>query len=431
MSKPTPELIRSQLEQLLASDAMSKSGTNRRLLSYLVQRSLEGTEGPKELEIAIDVFGRDANFNYGGDSLVRVAMRGLRQKLHEYYAGAGKHDQVVFEIPKGAYRLTATARAPDAAADLAAVAPVSAPPAQIDGRAATATRRWARIAAIAMVLLVVSIAANLHLWHSAGLATDPALEQVRASNLWAPIVDSRRPVMFVLGDLFMFTQTDTKTGRLQTVRDTEINSADDLRAFLASNPSLSAERGLRYSTMIQKSVAVSMVQILQILSRPGRQIEVRLRDELQAEDMEKYDIVYVGPISRLGPLASDYHGQSHYRFDAATATITDTESDRQYQPEGDLADHHTEYALVARYTGPGGNCVMLFTAGGRNAGLMQVVRMLTSPEGLEKMRPSSGDSAARLPDSFEAVVAVSGYKRTDLATSLMDLHPLSVQAARN
>jgi hypothetical protein len=432
MSQLTPDMIRSQLERLLASDTLSKSAANQRLLGYLVQRSLDGTNGPKELEIAVDVFGRDASFNCAGDSLVRVATRTLRQKLLEYYSGPGKQDQVVFEIPKGAYRLTATARTPDSPADPAAGGtppdlPADSAPPGSQGKAGNTTRRWFGVAACAILLLLLSVAANVHLWRSMDRDTDPIQDQVRASALWAPIVNSRRPVMFVLGDLFMFTQNDPQTGRLQTVRDTQINSADDLRAFLANNPSLSAERGLRYSSMLQKSVAVSMVQILRIVGSPGRQIEVRLRDELQAEDIRNYDIVYVGPISRLGPLASDYHGQSIYRFDAATATIVNTETGRQYLPEGDLGDHHTEYALVARYPGPVGNCIMILTSGGRNAGLVQVVRMLTSPEGLQNLRPSPGADAASLPESFEALLAVSGYKRTELAASLVELHPLRVK----
>src|SRR5438128_1633058 len=93
------------LQRLLASEALAKSAGNRRLLEYLLQRHLRGVEAPKETEIAIDLFGRDASFHGGDDSVVRVTMRGLRQKLLEYYAGQGKDDALFFDIPKGSYRL--------------------------------------------------------------------------------------------------------------------------------------------------------------------------------------------------------------------------------------------------------------------------------------------------------------------------------------
>jgi hypothetical protein len=424
MTETTPESINAQLEQVLAGEALAKSGTNRRLLRYLVQRSLAGGESPKELEIAIDVFGRDATFHGAEDSGVRVAMRSLRQKLLEHYAGSGRHDALVFDIPKGAYRVTVLPRA-DARVEPgpAATVPAEIDPLPVPEGGARSARRWRLAAAAGLPLLLLSLAANVYYWQAAP-RRDAALEQVRHSALWAPIAQSRRPVMFVLGDLFMYTQSDAKTGRTLTVRDSQINSSEDLRAFLASNPTLSAERGLRYSTLIQKSTAVGMVDILQIVGDAGRQIEVRLRDELRAEDLQRYDIVYVGPITRLGPLAGDYRMRSRYRFDAATSGITDTVTGKTHLPEGGLGDHHKDYALVARYPGPSGNHIMVFTSGGRNAGLLQVVRALTSAEGMTKFWGDASNGAAP-PAAFEALVAVSGYKQTDLAADLVELHAWS------
>ena len=64
------DLARETLEKILASEAMEKSETSQRLLRYLADRALRG-ETPKEVEIAIDVFGRDATFNSGEESLVQ------------------------------------------------------------------------------------------------------------------------------------------------------------------------------------------------------------------------------------------------------------------------------------------------------------------------------------------------------------------------
>jgi hypothetical protein len=428
MTEPTPESVQNQLEQVLAGEALSKSPTNRRLLSYLVQRSLAGSEGPKELEIAIDVFGRDASFSGAEDSGVRVAMRGLRQKLLEHYAGAGRNDELVFDIPKGAYRVTVSRRAAHIEESAATPDAGVAPAPIVDGPPPAAPNRWKRAAIVLLPLLALSLAANIRDWRSAAPRTDATMDQVRSSALWAPIAKGQRPLMFVLGDLFMYTQSDPSTGRTLTVRDTRINSSEDLRAFLATSPALAAERGLRYATMLQKSTAVSMVEILQVLSSPGRAVEVRLRDEVRAEDLQRYDIIYVGPITRLGPLASDYHVRSRYRFDAATSGIADTASGKVYLPEGELGDHHKDYALVARYPGPTGNSIMVFTSGGRNAGLLQLVQTLTSPEGMDKFWSTAG--AAAPPAAFEALVAVSGYKQTDLAADLVQLHALSAGEAK-
>lgn len=416
MSEPTPEQIRATLAQLLSGEALFKSAANRRLLTYLVDRSLNGGEGPKEVEIAIDVFGRDATFNGAEDSVVRVAIRSLRQKLLEHYSTPGNQDQLVFDVPKGAYRVTVSPRAIPAAAESA-----GSPPAGERDKGARAAR-WKWIASAGVALLVVSLGVNGWLWRNRPPPGNGELEQVRRSAVWAPFADRNRPLMFVLGDLFMYTQTDPATGRTQTVRDSRINSSEDLRAFLASNPALAADRGLRYSTMIQKATAVGMVRLLQMLDAPGRTIEVRLRDEVQAADLRAFDIVYLGPITRLGPLASDNHMGSRYRFDTSNNQISDTKSGKVYSPEGELGAHHRDFALVSRFPGPAGNHIMVLTSGGRNAGLMEVVSTLASAEGVRAVQRAAGGSG--LPQAFEALVSVSGYKQTDLSAEIVEVHPL-------
>ena len=242
--------IHSHLQAVLASDGFAKSGTNRRLLTYLVQRHLQGSEAPKEADLAIDVFARDASFHGGDDSVVRVAVRGMRQKLLEYYAGPGKNDRLVFDVPKGSYRLHVMVRDEPAASDPPAEALVEPRVVQpVEPAAPEVTPRTPRVVrarwlAAACGLLAISLTANLLLYWTQrrAPAQDETLDQVRASALWHPIVQSARPVLFVLGDIFMYTQTDPATGRTQTVRDPGISSGEELRAFLASNPSLASDR---------------------------------------------------------------------------------------------------------------------------------------------------------------------------------------------
>jgi pimeloyl-ACP methyl ester carboxylesterase len=95
-------------------------------------------------------------------------------------------------------------------------------------------------------------------------------------------IGSDRPLMLVLGDGFVYTHVDPLTGRVQLVRDRGINSSEELRVFLAENPSIATGRGQRYTSMMQKSIAIGMSTVLRLVNHPGRQIEVRARDDLQA-----------------------------------------------------------------------------------------------------------------------------------------------------
>ena len=444
MAEADSALVRQQLHKLLSSDLMEKSEASQKLLRYLAERALRG-ETPKETEIAIDVFGRDASFNSAEESLVRVAVRALRRRLSDYYAGPGRHDELLFDVPKGGYRLVyaapevvpqADAAVPTATLDSpqpSASAPASLEPATTASpprpeAPGTLFRKWA---IAATVLLVVSIVVNAWFWLTRAMPqVDPAASEIARSPLWSGIVDSDRPLMIVLGDGFMYTHVDPVTGRVQLVRDRAINSSEELRVFLAENPALAPGRGQRYTSMIQKSTAVGMASVLRLVSRPGREIEVRARDDLQVDDLQRYDIVYIGPLSRLGPLAGHYELQSRYRYEPKTAGIRDIVTGKSFVPDGELTVKHTEYALAARFIGPGGHRIVVLTPGGRNSGMLLTVRMFTSAQGLQELERRLLAFHNPLPDSFEALLSVTSFGQTDVAAEVLDVHALP-NAARS
>ena len=108
MAAPSPERsgsIRAQLERIAASPVFAHAGRMSRLLAYLVDAELAG-DGARlnQSRIAIDVFDRNETFDPSVDSIVRVEVGRLRNKLREYYATDGREDAIVFELPKGRYR---------------------------------------------------------------------------------------------------------------------------------------------------------------------------------------------------------------------------------------------------------------------------------------------------------------------------------------
>ena len=443
-----PESIRRHTEKLLLSEQLCKSETSRKLLTYLVERSLRN-DAPKESEIAFDVFGKGASFSGAEDSVVRVGARTLRQKLAEYYAGPGQHDELRLVIPKGGYRLTvvppSSASAPgpapgpmSASVPLSAAGPTPAAVQLADSGTPTALigappphprRHFPRsVAWILVALLAVSLTLNMHLLRTRpGAIDDPATSQVRASPIWADMLSSHRPLTIVLGDLFFFTQLDATTSRTLTVRDPQINSSEQLRSFLAAHPDLLLERGQRYASLIQKSEVESMLAVLRIADTPGRAVQVIAGDDLQMDQIRTHDVIYLGPIASLGQLAGYYQLRSRYHYDQARSSLTDMESNKLLLPVGALGGPRVDYALAAKFLGPSGNHIMILTSGMRNAGMLQVVRMATSPEGIAKLGAKLRGSSAK-PDSFEALLTVTGFKQTDLAADVVAVHALPARS---
>lgn len=101
---PAAPAVRETLERLLASETFGRSERARKLIRYLVEREQAGeAERLKGFSIAMDVFGKDADFDSATDAVVRVQAGRLRELLSQYFATEGASDPVRIVIPRGTY----------------------------------------------------------------------------------------------------------------------------------------------------------------------------------------------------------------------------------------------------------------------------------------------------------------------------------------
>lgn len=112
---PGAEAIRQQLDRILSSRIFFASLRSRDFLRYAVEKSLLNGAAPKEYEIAVEVFGRSADYDPTVDATVRVEASRLRSRLREYYDTEGRLDSILIEMPKGGYTATFSSRGLDAA----------------------------------------------------------------------------------------------------------------------------------------------------------------------------------------------------------------------------------------------------------------------------------------------------------------------------
>src|SRR5215510_2219544 len=98
------QAVRRELDTILSSSRFVQSKRLRDFLRFVVERHLDGKDDElKETLLAIEVFGRRADYDPKQDSIVRTEAGRLRSKLIEYYAGEGRNDSVIIELPKGRY----------------------------------------------------------------------------------------------------------------------------------------------------------------------------------------------------------------------------------------------------------------------------------------------------------------------------------------
>lgn len=98
------EQERAELQAVLRSPLFVRSPALANLLSYICEKNFKGeSDQIKEYSIAVDVFGRAANFDQDSDSIVRVEANRLRKRLAEYYNGEGATHRLRLTIPLGQY----------------------------------------------------------------------------------------------------------------------------------------------------------------------------------------------------------------------------------------------------------------------------------------------------------------------------------------
>jgi hypothetical protein len=390
--------LQAHAERIRSSGVLGRSHLARRLFDFLVECALTD-RAPKEIEVAIDVFGKDARFDVSQDAMVRVYIHKLRRKLEEFYAGPGRGEPDRLVIPKGAYRF------------------VIEPAAEVEpeSRALAAQRRKWPVA-----LLTASLLANLFVfvfwgysrWHAA----PDELTRVRQSPVWSRMLGDDRTIFIVLGDYYIFGETDRSMEVKRLVREFSINSPADLEQYLMVHPEL-ADRYLDLQlNYLPTSAAFGLRDVMPILAPAHKRIRVALASELSPAVLTSAHVVYIGYLSGMGMLHDLVFAGSRFSMGDSFDELVDHATGRHYisqaaVPLGEQKYH--DYGYFATFSGPAGNQIVVI-AGTRDEAVMHTAQAVTHPATLQQLADSAGGA-----QSFEALYDVYGMDRMNLGGKLL------------
>jgi hypothetical protein len=187
-----------QLDRVLQSSVLHGSETLRKLLRFLADRHFNHPGVVvKEQQIAQQLLGKGLGFDPQQDPTVRVQVGRLRTKLVEYYAAEGSADEIIIEIPKGAYDITFRHRSPQVdpsespAPLMLAVGPEPRP---VPTRGPI-WRRWPVMAALAVVMVLALLGVS-RLW----LGRRPEERRKEALRTFWKVFDSQNPPLVVFSN---------------------------------------------------------------------------------------------------------------------------------------------------------------------------------------------------------------------------------------
>ena len=407
------EAVASEIAAIQASGALGRSDLIGRLFDYLARRAFD-ERAPKEAEIGAEVFGRDPSFDATQDAIVRVYVHKLRRKLDAVYAGPRKDAAARLNIPRGEYRLALEPIAH-------AAEPADAPPQAHRGRRPL----WA------VAVLVLMMATSAATWLASRSSLPPSVRhglELRASPVWGPILSNRLPTVIVLGDYYIFGESDDGMTVARLVREYTVNSRSDLNTFLVQHPALAGryiDLDLRYLPVGSASALRSLAPVLTSGATSLRP-RVILASELTPEMMRATNIIYVGYLSGLGALRYPVFANSRFSIGETYDQLFDALTKRRYNSEGGGPDSdgvvYRDYGYFSSFKGPAGNRIVII-AGTRDIGLMQTAEAATNVAALKALARHGGGA-----DAFEALYLVEGMNRQNVGGQLLVASPIDSAA---
>jgi hypothetical protein len=279
---PTTTEIKSFANAVLQSKDFKDSPVYSNLLTYLVDSTIS-KKIPKEITIAIDVFGKESEFNSNKDSTVRHHILVLRNKLDNYYINEGKDDKFRLVIPKGHYEIQ--------------IAPSPQQQSKNGNRFIAAVKHWE--AAVIILLLFVILYLVFRPTNAPLLSSAPQTPYFvdPKDKVWGSFFENGYPVTIVLGDDFWMDEYNPEFKRYRQIRDWKISSENDLSNFLIKHPTSNLVKS--EITGIPFGAADNLLDILHMVYHFQNDVSLTMSSTLTLEKIRDHNIIYIGEFRNL------------------------------------------------------------------------------------------------------------------------------------
>jgi hypothetical protein len=384
---------RIQIQRIVSSKAFKTSEVHRNLLNYLAEKSLAGEAHTlKEYTVGLDVFGKPASYDPRQESVVRMHVGRLRQKLAEYYRTDGTDDPVIVDLPKGGFALTFVAR------------PAPEPP---DGMPLAASARpqrrafSAREIALAVLLFAAVgtagyFAIRLSTVKKAEIAAPaPGPWTPDLQELWAPLLSSERPLMVTLA-------TGGGPANVSAGSATGVGTAN--AAFLLG----------------------------QFLGQRKHNVFPIRSDVLSMGEIAMGDVIFVGPtvgkpqIKEIPPVDPAFtltpEGVKNMKPDAGESPFM-ADTAKIVQNGQEIEESH---ALISSLPGLYGNGSILYFEGNQIASVMGAVQAMTDPDLASQLVARLKRNTGMLPRYYQVVLKIKAMDETPVDISYVAHRSLTI-----
>lgn len=396
------------LDRIGHSEGFVHSESNRNLLKYLIDKSLSD-EIPRELDIAIDFFNKDADYHTSEDSLVRSHIWSLRKKLENYYLKEGRGESIKLLIPKGRYEVLFLENDPgDQSQNL---------------KSGNKTLFRA-----SMGILLIGISLIIYSQFRQRTPTAGFYKEMSNDEIWSDFSQSPLPTQFVMGDYFVYIEERSDRSGWRRIRSGSVNSLDDLRQYYDKNPEFESDfLGLTH-TYVNPSVPHDAMVLFPRFILSGVQVRYNNSSWMTEDDFQSSNLIYFGPLKTLRMfkpyLEQSSFDCSFYPHQILVKNKNDTTSLKTLDIDFDDGfNYRKDYTLVIKVPGPNQNIIML-VSNFSPYGLHRVVTDLESGEFVEQVRKKYLSESDEFPNFFESIIQIDIVGDV-MNSTIIDFRPIA------
>ena len=402
------------IERITASAPFQKSVRIRDLLRFMAERSIRGQiQDLSEHQIGSAVFGKAKDYSVVEDSSVRVHVRQLRLKLHEYFDGEGREEPSIVEIPKGAYTTLFRAVEPRSLTNPAPVA------------LRFGSRLWTRV--LPWALAACFLATTVVLWFIRPNITKPATPPWPLAALFGP---PNKPVEVVVADVNygMTRLVDEQPVTLERYLSPSYRSGEDLSN---AHPTSREARMMRYlsGSLLTSYADLVVVDTLMRLSGSSRDwLAVRSARELRPRDLETGNLVFVGSPSS-NPWVSYFQDKLNFREEEGKVGESLKFFQNAHPKPGEQATYQglaftgssgVDYATISLLPLVNGHGSVLILQGLQQEGTEAAGLFLADASNRQKLQKALGFSGSPTqPVYFETLIRTQAVAGAPNATSIV------------
>ncbi|HPG39922.1 MAG TPA: hypothetical protein PLP19_11350 [bacterium] len=392
------------VQKILDSKEFTGSKIYQNYLTYLVEATNRG-ENPKETTIAIEVFGKDSNFNPGEDTIVRSHMYSLRKKLDSYYLTEGKDDKYVLKIPKGHYQTHFVPAGGDKI-----LSPL------LFSRFAN---RYSFL--LIALLFAIIIFQWLHIHNNENKLKNYQVVE-KNDPIWKDYLQSDLPVLIVLGNHFFFNVYNDVFKDTVSIRNPRVNSAED---FMSLYPNLTLtpapEPYFPYHSVW------SMASVLSVFNSVHKTPILRKSSDIFPQILNEYNIIFLGSIKTLYRLKHTLH-KSHFSYEISPHkviyTLPDSNIVKTYETSRHSQGPNEDLVLALKLPGPDKNSIMII-ASYHSLGAPEIVNYLINPVTRKIIEDKFIEKYKSMPQYFEILFRVTGIDKTAYSTEILVYNKLA------